>query len=98
MKSDKYYIFCISIIKSTKINQVITKVGVHIGDNKLVVTTGRKTFHFDLHKDVVKNLKHEIDSVIKHDELLAKHTIKKQIRQLLSKYKHGNNIHEHGKQ
>ena len=49
-----------------------------------------------LHRDV-KNLKHESDSVIKHDELLAKHTIKKQIRQLLSKYKHGNNIHEHGK-
>ena len=52
MKSEKYYIFYISIIKSTKINQVITKVRVHIGDNKLVVTTGRKTFHFDLHRDV----------------------------------------------
>ena len=30
---------------------------VHIGENKLVVTTGHKTFHFNLPKDVDKKLK-----------------------------------------
>ena len=32
--------------------------------------------------------------VIKYNEVLAKHKIKNEIRQLLSKYDHGNNIHE----
>ena len=32
------------------------------------------------------------------NEFLAEHAIKNEIRQLLSKYKHGNNIHEHRKQ
>ena len=49
---------------------------VHIEDSKLVVTTGHKTFHFVLLKDVDKNLKHEIGSIIKHNERLAEHTIK----------------------
>ena len=58
---------------------------MQIGDNKLVVTTGHNTFHFDLPKDVDKNLKHEI-------------TIKNKVWQLLSKYKHENDIHEQWKQ
>ena len=33
------------------------------------------------------NLNDEIDSIIKHNERFAEHTIKKEIRQLLSKYK-----------
>ena len=34
---------------------------VHIGDNKIMITIGPKTFYFDLPKDVDKNLKYEID-------------------------------------
>ena len=73
-------------------------MGVHIGDNKLVIKTKPKTFHFDLPKNVGNNLKHEICFIIKHIELLPEHAIKNEIKQLLSKYKHGNDIHEHGKQ
>ena len=67
-------------------------------EKKLVVTTGRKTFHFDLPKDLDKDLKHEIDSIIKSNKLLAEQTIKNKISQLLSKYKNRNDIHEHRKQ
>ena len=35
---------------------------------------------------------------MKHDELLAERIIKKEFRQLLSKCRHGNDIHKHGKQ
>ena len=49
---------------------------MHIRDYRLVITTGHKTFHFDLHKDVRKNFKHEIDSIIKHNELLSEQRIK----------------------
>ena len=55
-------------------------------------------FHFDLSKDVDKNLKHEIQFIIKSNESLAENKKKKKIEQLLPKYKHGNDIHEHGKQ
>ena len=42
---------------------------VHIGHNKLVITTGPITFHFDLHIEISNNnRKHDIDSIIKHDE------------------------------
>ena len=68
-----------------------------MADNKLAITTEPKTFNFHLPKDASINLKDEIYSLIKHNELLAEHTIKNEIRQLLSNYKHGNNIHEHGK-
>ena len=44
-------------------NQVIIVMGVQIGDNKPVKVTEPKKFHFDLHKDVDKNLKHETGSV-----------------------------------
>ena len=66
-------------------------------EKKLVVTTGRKAFHFDLPKDLDKDLKHEIDSIIKSNKLLAEQTIKNKISQLLSKYKNRNDIHEHRK-
>ena len=45
-----------------------------------------------------KNLKHEIEYITKRNESLAENKIKKEVEQLLSKHKHGNNIHEHGKQ
>ena len=46
---------------------------MHIGDNKLVVKTGQKTFHFDLPKDVDKSLIYEIDFIIKYNDLLTEH-------------------------
>ena len=54
-------------------------------------------FYFDWPKGVDEddNLKHEIEFIIKINEYLAENKIK---QLLLSKYKHGNNIHEHGKQ
>ena len=66
---------------------------VHIGENKPIIAIGPRTFHVDLPKTLTK-----IDFIIKHNELSAAHTIKNKISPLLSKYKHGNNIHEHGKQ
>ena len=47
---------------------------------------------------VDKNLKHKIEFIIKRSEPLADKKIKIEIEQLLSKYKHVNDIHEHGKQ
>ena len=73
-------------------DQVITIMG----DNKLVITTGPKTF-FVISKDTDNHLKHEIESIIKYNELLVKHTIKNEVIQLLSKYKDGSNIHKHEK-
>ena len=46
-------------------------MGVHIGDNKPIKTTEPKTFYFDLPKKVDNNDQHEIDSSIKHNELLV---------------------------
>ena len=54
-------------------------------------------FNFDWPKDVDENLKHEIEFIIKSNESLAENKIKNEIDQLLLKYKHRNNIHEHGK-
>ena len=42
-----------------------------------------------------QNLKHEAEFIIKFNEFLAENKIKNEIEQLLSKYKHGNDIHEH---
>ena len=72
-------------------------MGVHTGDIMIVITAEPKTFHFDLAKDVDINLKHETYYIIKHNELLAEHAIKNKIRQSLSKYMHGNDIHEYRK-
>ena len=55
-------------------------------------------FNFDLTEYVYENLKREIEFIIKSNESLAEIIIKNEIEQLLLKYKHGNNIHEHGKQ
>ena len=48
--------------------------------------------------DVDKNLKHEIQFIIKSNESLAENKIKNETEQLLSKYRHGNNNHEYRKQ
>ena len=73
-------------------------MGVYIEDNKLVIITKPKTIHFDLLKDVGNNLKYESDSLIKHNEFLAEHTLKSKISRLFFQFKHGNDIQEHGKQ
>ena len=66
----------------------------------MIVIRDPKTFRFDfnLPTDVDENLKNEIEFIIKSNESLAENKIKNEIEQLLFKYKHGNNIHEHGKQ
>ena len=66
----------------------------------MIMTRDHKTFclYFDLPKDVDENLKCENEFIIKNNEPLAEIIIKYEIEQFLLKYKHGNNIHEHGKQ
>ena len=66
----------------------------------MIVIRDPKTFYFDFDqpKDVEMNLKHEIEYIIKINESLAENKMKNETKQLLSKYKHGNNIDEHGKQ
>ena len=49
-------------------------------------------------KMLTDNLKHEIHIIIEHNEILSENTKKNNISQLLSKYKHGNDIHKHRKQ
>ena len=63
----------------------------------MIVIRDSQTFHFDFDwpKDVDKNLKHKIEFIIKSNKFLADNKIKNKTEQLLSKYKHGNNIHEH---
>ena len=58
--------------------------------------TEQKTIHFDLSNEI-NNLKCEIDFIIKHNEIFSKNTIKTEIAQLLTKYEHQNDIHEHQK-
>ena len=60
---------------------------VIIKDKKLVIITKPEIIHFDLPKGIVNNLKYETDFIIKH--ISAENTIKNNISQLLSKYKHG---------
>ena len=74
-------------------------MGLYFDDNKFVMIEPQ-TFHFyfDLPKDVDKNLKLEIDFVIRHNEYLVKERIKNEIDQLLYRYKHRDNIYEHRKQ
>ena len=55
-------------------------------------------FDFDWPENVDENLKHEIEFIRKSNQFLAENKIKNEIEQLLSKYKHGNNIHEQRKQ
>ena len=65
----------------------------------MIVIRDPKTFSFNFNwpKDVDEDLNHEIEIIIKRSESLAE-SKKNQTKQLLLKYKHGNNIHEHGKQ
>ena len=65
-------------------------MGVYIVDKKTF--NNNRTNCFDLSKDTDSNLEDEIYSIIKHNELFAKHTEKNEVRQSLSKYNHGNNI------
>ena len=44
------------------------------------------------------NLKHETEFITKSNESLAENIIKNKTEQLLFKYTHGNDIHEHRKQ
>ena len=69
-------------------------------EENMIVIRDTKTFcfNFDLPRDVNKNLKREIESIIKSNESLAEIIIKIEIEQLLLKYKHGNNTHEYRKQ
>ena len=69
-------------------------------EENMTVIRDSKTFcfNFDWPRDVDENLKLEIEFIIKGNESLAENKIKNKIEQLLLKYKHGNNIHEHGKQ
>ena len=69
----------------------------HMECIKLIITAEPKTFCLNLPKVADNNLEQVIDCFIKHNELLAEHTIKNEVIQILSKYKHGNDIHEHGK-
>ena len=66
----------------------------------MIVIRDPKTFYFDFDwpKDGEENLRHEIKFIIKSNEFLAENEMKNEMEQLLSKYKHGNNIHEQGKQ
>ena len=66
----------------------------------MIMIRDPKTFDFDFYwpKDIHENLKHETEFIVKSNELLAENTVKNKIEKLLSKYKHGNNIHEHRKQ
>ena len=71
-----------------------------IVEENIVVIRDPKTFcfNFDFPKHVDKNLKREIGCIIKINESLVENKIRNNIEQLLLKYKHGNNIHEHRKQ
>ena len=57
----------------------------------MAVIRDPKNFSFE------KELKYGIELIIKINESLSEIKIKNDIEQLLSKYKHRNNIHEHGK-
>ena len=69
-------------------------------EENVIVIRDPKTFYFDFDwpKDIDENLKHEIKYIIKINKSLAENKMNNEIEQLLSKYKHGNNIHEPGKQ
>ena len=68
-------------------------------EENIFVIREPKTFCFDFDwlKNVDENLEHEIEFVTKGNESLAKNK-KNEIKQLLFKYKHGNDIYEHRKQ
>ena len=67
MKSDKYCILCISIVKSTKKFTTNDQVIVIMEENMIVIRDP-KTFYFEWPKAVDQNLKHEIEFIIKSIE------------------------------
>ena len=67
-------------------------------ETKLVMATDSKTVHFDLPKDDGISLKYEIYFIVTCNEFSAENKLKNKIRQLMPKYKHENDIHEHRKQ
>ena len=71
-----------------------------IMEENMIVIKDPTSFSFNSNfpKDVDENLKFEIEFIIKSNESLAEYKIKNKIEQLLLKYEHGSNIHEHGKQ
>ena len=83
------------IISTNKSLQQINQV-IMINEDNIIVKRELKTFYLPHHVD--KNLKHEIELIIKSNKSLTENNIKNETGQLLSIYKHGNDIHEHGKQ
>ena len=69
-------------------------------EENMIVMRDSKTlyFDFDWSKIANENLKHETKFITENKESLAQNKIKNEIEQLLSKYKHGTNIHKHRKQ
>ena len=71
-------------------------MGPYIDDNKLVITRAKTfNFHFHLAGNVDKNLRHEIDFIIKQNGFLAEQKIKSEIDQLLYKCKQVNEFNEY---
>ena len=68
-------------------------------EQNMAVIKELKTFYFDFDwpKNVDEILKRELEFIIKSSESLAENKIKTETEQLLSKYEHGNYVHEHGK-
>ena len=67
-------------------------------DKNLLTITSSKIICFDLPIEFDKSLKHKIEFIISRNKSLFEYTIKPQISQLLFKYNHENDIHEHSKQ
>ena len=68
-------------------------------DNLIVIRYPKNfCFNFDWPKVFDKNLKHEIEFIIRSNESLAENKVKNEIEKLLKKNKHENNIHKHRKQ
>ena len=69
-------------------------------EDNMTVIIDPTTFYFYFYwpKNADENLKHEIEFIIKSNESLAENKIKNKVEKLLSKYKHGNNIHKPWKQ
>ena len=68
-------------------------------EENIIVIRDPKTFcfNFDGPEYAEENLKHETEFIIKSNESLAEKKIN-ETEELLLEYKHGNNIHQHGKQ
>ena len=60
----------------------------------MILVRDSKTFYFDFDclKDANKNLKHEIEFIIKSNESSTENKIKDKTKLLLLEYKHGSNI------